>query len=62
MVVTISGYLIIKNLTTTSYGKLDKIFGVTTKIYKYFNPNSLKEKSIYEIRLALHKSTTNMES
>ena len=57
MVVTISGYLIIKNLTATSYGKLDKIFGVTTKIYKYFNPSSLKEKSIYEIRLALHKST-----
>ncbi|GCD09982.1 alpha/beta hydrolase [Clostridium tagluense] len=58
LITIISGSFIIKNLTTTSYGKLDKKFGVMSKIEKYFNPNSLKEKSIYEIRIALHKTTT----
>lgn len=29
-----------------------------SKIEKYFNPSSLKEKSIYEIRVALHKTST----
>lgn len=57
-IIIIGRFFIIKNLTTTSYGKLDTIFGVISKIDKYFNPNSLKEKSIYEIRIALHNATT----
>lgn len=51
------GYFVIKNITTTSHGKIDAIFGTMTKVEQYFNPVSLKEKSIYEIRVALHKST-----
>ena len=42
LIITICGSFIIKNLTTTSYGKLDTIFGVMSKIEKYFNPTSLK--------------------
>lgn len=56
--VMIYSSFMIKNLTTTSYGKLDKVFGVVTKINNYFSPTSLKEKSTYEIREALHKSAT----
>ena len=58
MIVPICGFLIIKSLTSTNYSKLDKKFGIISTIYKYFNPSSLKEKSIYEIRLQLHKCTT----
>ena len=61
-IIIICGYFIIKNLATTSYGKLDTIFGVMSKIEKYFNPTSLKGKSIYEIRVALHKTTTKWSS
>lgn len=56
--IIIIGSFIFKNLTTTSYGKLDTIFGIASKIEKYFNPTSLKGKSIYELREALHKTTT----
>ncbi|MBZ9686710.1 alpha/beta hydrolase [Clostridium estertheticum] len=58
LIIIIIGSFSFKNLTTTSYGKLDTIFGVMSKIEKYFNPSLLKEKSIYEIRIALHKATT----
>ena len=58
----IYGSFMIKKLTTTSYGKLDTIFGVVTKIGDYFSPVSLKGKSIYEIREALHKGTTKWSS
>jgi acetyl esterase len=62
LIVIIYGSFIIKNLTTTSYGKLDTVFGVMSKIGEYFNHVSLKDKSIYEIRLALHKTTTKWDS
>lgn len=62
LIAIISGSLIIKSLITTSYGKLDIIFGVMTKIEKYFNPISLKGKSTYEMRAALHKDTTKWSS
>ena len=62
LIVIMSGSLIIKNLTSTSYGKLDTVFGVMSKIGEYFNPISLKDKSIYEIRVSLHKSTTKWSS
>ncbi|MGH4121097.1 alpha/beta hydrolase [Clostridium sp.] len=51
------GYFVIKNITTTSNGKIDLILGTMSKVEQYFNPVSLKEKSIYEIRIALLKST-----
>ena len=49
-------FFIIKNSTTTIYGELDTTFGVISKIGEYFNPISLKDKSIYEMRAALHKN------
>lgn len=62
LVVILCGYLIIKDLTTTSYGKLDSIFGVMSKIDKYFNPISLKGKSISEVRVVLDKDATKWNS
>lgn len=58
LIIIIYGSFLIKNITTTSYGKMDTILAVMSKIEKYFNPDSLKEKSIYEIRVSLHKATT----
>ncbi|MBZ9607970.1 alpha/beta hydrolase [Clostridium estertheticum] len=57
LIIVIYGFLI-KSIATTGYGKLDTIFGMMSKIEAYINPISLKGKSIYEIRSALHKSTT----
>lgn len=54
LIVAIYGFV----FATTNYGKLDTIFGVMSKIEDYINPISVKGKSIYEIRAALHKSTT----
>lgn len=51
-----------KIFATTSYGKLDMVYGVMSKIEIYFNPDTLKEKSIYEIRETLHKATTKWSS
>ncbi|MBU3215599.1 alpha/beta hydrolase [Clostridium estertheticum] len=62
LIVIIYSFILIKNFTTTSYGKLDTLFGVMSKIEEHFNPISLKGKSIYEMRAALHKSTTIWKS
>lgn len=37
-------FLLIKSLTTTSYGKLNMKVAVMLKFNKYFNPNSIKGK------------------
>lgn len=60
--IIIGSSLIIKNITSTSYGRLDIIFGVISKVSEYFTPTSLKEKPIYEVRTALHKSTRKWSS
>ncbi|MGH4050060.1 MAG: alpha/beta hydrolase [Clostridium sp.] len=54
--ITIYSYFYIKHLTTTTYGKVDTIFCVMLKLGKCFNPISLENKSIYEIRASLHDS------
>lgn len=56
------GYFAVKNISTTSHGNIDKIFGTMSKIEQYFIPVSLKEKSIYEIRVALQKTTKIFKS
>ncbi|HEY8805466.1 MAG TPA: alpha/beta hydrolase [Clostridium sp.] len=58
LIAVIYSSITIKNITTTSYGKVDTIFGLMSKIEILFNPASLKDKSIKEIRFALHKLTT----
>ena len=58
LIVIIYSSILIKNFDSSSYGRLDTIFGVMSKVEKYFNPISLKGKSIYEIRTSLHKATT----
>lgn len=60
--VIISGFIMIKNLNSTTYGNLDAVFGVTYKIGSYFNPISAKEKSIYEIRSTMHNLATRWSS
>src|SRR5689334_3865596 len=50
-------FLLIKNLTTTSYGKLNMKVAVMMKANKYFNPNSIKGKQINEIREILNKDS-----
>ncbi|MBU3188266.1 alpha/beta hydrolase [Clostridium bowmanii] len=62
LIIVTCGYFIIKDFTTTGFGKLDTKFGVMTKIEKYFNPVSLKGKSINEIRVELNKNTTRWSS
>lgn len=56
------GYFIIKDFTTTNYGKLDTKFGIMSKTEKYLNPISLKGKSINKIRVVLNKNTTRWSS
>jgi len=58
LIVIICGSITIKRLTTTSYGNVDTIFGLMSKIGILFNPASLKDKSIKEIRFTLHKLVT----
>lgn len=50
-------FLLIKNLTTTSYGKLNMKVAVMMKANEYFNPNSIKGKQINEIREILNKDS-----
>lgn len=57
-IIILSCFIITKNLTTTTYGKLDTLFGVITKMNDYFNPSSLEERSVYEIRKVLHNQAT----
>ncbi|MEY8001801.1 alpha/beta hydrolase [Clostridium sp. Mt-5] len=54
LAVIIGVFLLIKNLTITSYGKLDTKVAVMLKINKYLNPNSIKGKPIKEIRQILN--------
>lgn len=61
-IIVLSCFIIAKSLTTTTHGKADTLFGVITKISEYFNPSSLKEKSVYEIRKVLHNQTTRWSS
>lgn len=56
--IILCGSLTIKNITTTSYGKIDTVFGVISKIGEYFSPVSLKGKSVKQMRDAQHKATT----
>lgn len=60
--IIICGTLTIKNITTTSYGKIDTMFGVMSKIGEYFSPVSLKGKSVSEMRVALHKASIKWKS
>ena len=60
--VIIFGFIMIKNLNSTIYGKPDVFFGVMSKIGNYFNDNSDKEKSVYEHRSTSHKLTTRWGS
>lgn len=53
----IGAFLLIKNLTTTSYGKVNMKVGVILKAHKYFNPNTIKGKPINEIRETLNKDS-----
>jgi len=62
LIVILCGYLTIRNLTVTTYGKIDTIYGVITKIENYFNPILLKGKSIHQIRTVLDKSTEKWQS
>ncbi|MGV8979747.1 alpha/beta hydrolase [Clostridium sp.] len=62
LIITICSFIFINKFATTSYGKLDTLFGIMSKIEEHFNPISLKGKSIYEMRAALHKSTTIWKS
>lgn len=62
LIVAIYCFPLIKNLAIKNYGKLDTLFGVMLKIEEYFNPISLKGKSIYEMRAELHKSATMWSS
>jgi acetyl esterase len=62
LVVILAGYFTIRNLTTTSYGKIDLIYGVMSKIESHFNPILFKGKSIDEMRSDLHKVSTKWQS
>ena len=58
LILVICGSLIVRSLTTTRYGNLDRVFGVIWKTQQKINPISLKGKSINQIRVAIHKYTT----
>jgi len=57
LLILLYGFITIKNLTTTAYGKVDSLFGIASKIDDYINPQVFKDTSIYEIRKVLHKKT-----
>ena len=61
VLIIISTYYGIKSLTATNHGKLDTTLGVVTKISSYFNPVSLKGKSISEMRSKLHNYITRWD-
>lgn len=62
LVVVIGGFLAIKNLTSTSYAKLDTKFGVMSAMQKIVDPILTKGKSVNEMRMALHNDTTKWSS
>lgn len=61
-ITVMSSVLIINSLTKTNYGRMDIIFGVVTKVQRYFNPVSLKGKSVHEMRAALHNDAARWSS
>lgn len=58
LTIVIYAFIMIKVINTTSYGNVDTIFGVMSKIEILFNPTSLKNKTVSEIRVTLHRLTT----
>lgn len=58
LIVIIYSFIMIRNLNTTRYGNVDTIFGIMSKIEILFNPTSFKNKTVCEIRVALHRLTT----
>lgn len=62
MVLITGAFLFVKRLTTTSYGKLNMKSAVMLKVYKYFNPNSIKGKPINEIRKIIDKASIKLSA
>lgn len=62
VLIIISIYCGINSLTATNHGRLDTKFGVILKISNYFDPVSLKGKSISEIRSKLHNYITRWDT
>lgn len=58
LILIMGAFLIVKKLTTTSYGKVNMKVAVMLKAHKYFNSNSIKGKPINEIRGSLNKDST----
>ena len=58
LVIIVCGSLVFKNLTSTTYAKLDTKFGIMSAIQKMINPILTKGKSVNEIREVLHNNTT----
>lgn len=61
-IISISSYIFIEKLTTTSHGKLDAMIAVMLKSAKLINPSSIKGKSIIEIRNYLDKDASRWSS
>ncbi|MCB2292856.1 alpha/beta hydrolase [Clostridium algoriphilum] len=58
VIVIVYSSIMIHNLNTTSYGKVDTLFGIMSKIQVFIYPVTFKNKTISEIRIALHKVST----
>jgi len=58
LLIIITGFFIIKNLTKTSGGNLNMYVAVNLKLNKIFNPNSIKGKPVKEIRSYLNAQST----
>lgn len=50
---SISTFIFIRKITSTGYGRIDTMYALILKTNKYFNPNSIKGKSISEVRKLL---------
>ncbi|MDW8802716.1 alpha/beta hydrolase [Clostridium sp. A1-XYC3] len=57
LVFIMGGFLLIKNLAATSYGKVNTKIATVLKANKYFNPNSIKGKPMNQIREILNKDS-----
>ncbi|APH18219.1 alpha/beta hydrolase [Clostridium botulinum] len=58
VILVISGFFIIKNLTETKDGKLNMYVAANLQLYKILNLKSINSKSIEEIRGNLNKQST----
>ncbi|WP_434302019.1 alpha/beta hydrolase [Clostridium botulinum] len=58
VILVISGFFIIKNLTETKDGKLNMYVAANLELYKILNLKSINSKSIEEIRGNLNKQST----